>query len=260
MHAGVIRVATRHSHCLKSALALSALLVLACGCNMHGGHKPFNGHDLTGWKALNPGNNTWRAAGNVTMDPANPKRFVIEDGEGLLVNGPTGQTSNIYTEEEFGDCRLHVEFMVPEGSNSGVYLQGRYEIQVLDSFGKSKVDFSDCGGIYAEWIKEQNVRGHAPMYNASRPPGEWQCLDAIFLAPRFDSDGKKVANARFLEVKLNDILVQNNVELFNPTRAHLPGKEAPLGPLMLQGDHGPVVYRNIRIAPYDKTCCAICGR
>jgi hypothetical protein len=130
-----------------------------------------------------------------------------------------------------------------------VYFQGLYEIQVFDSYGKDKVTFSDCGGIYARWISDQNVGGEPPRVNASKAPGVWQSFDAIFKAPRFDAAGKKIADAKFVKVWHNGVLVHENADLPGPTRASLPGPEAPTGPLMLQGDHGPVAYRNIWITP-----------
>ncbi len=210
----------------------------------------FNGKDVAGWKALDPAQNEWRTAAAVKPDPAEETRFAMTDGEGVLVNGPRGSTSNIYTEHEHGDCELHVEFVVPKGSNSGVYLMGLYEIQVLDSYGKTEVEYSDCGGIYGQWTEEKGTfNGRPPMVNASRPPGEWQSYDIIFRAPRFDEQGNKIENARFVRVMHNGQLVHQQVELQGPTRASLPGPEKPMGPLMLQGDHGPVAYRNIRVRP-----------
>ncbi len=209
----------------------------------------FNGEDLTGWRPLNSSNNTWQAVGEVRLDPADPRRLVGLEGKGVLLNNPAGKTSNIVSEASFGDCAAHIEWLVPKESNSGVYFQGKYEIQILDSYGKPQVEFSDAGGIYAEWIDNQNVNGHAPRVNASRPPGEWQTFDAIFRAPRFDASGLKVENARFERVELNGVVVHENVELKGPTRAALPGPEKTLGPIMLQGDHGPVAFRNLRIRP-----------
>ncbi len=170
-------------------------------------------------------------------------------GTGVLVNGPTGRTCNLLSRIEHGDVEAHVEFMVPEGSNSGIYFQGRYEVQILDSWGKEEVNYGDCGGIYQRWNsqKRQGYEGHAPRVNASRRPGEWQTFDVVFRAPRFDGDGNKVANARFVKVVHNGIVVHENVEVTGPTRAATFSDEVPIGPLMLQGDHGPVAYRNIRL-------------
>lgn len=203
------------------------------------------------WKAEELGN-TWQAAAAVQIDPAAPDRFVITPGEGIFVSGAAGRTCDLFTVDEFGDCEAHIEFTVPKGSNSGVYFMGAYEIQVFDSYGKSAVTFSDCGGIYARWIDEQNVEGHAPRVNVSRKPGEWQSFDVIFRAPRFDAEGKKRDNARFVKVWHNHTLVHENVPVTGPTRAAMTEREKSLGPLLLQGDHGPVAYRNLWVRPLRK--------
>ncbi|MBN2309492.1 MAG: DUF1080 domain-containing protein [Candidatus Hydrogenedentes bacterium] len=195
----------------------------------------------------------WINAADAFTDPNDEKLLATKPGHGTLVNGPTGRTGHLFSAAEFGDVRAHIEFMVPKGSNSGVYFQGRYEIQVLDSWGVETPHYSDCGGIYQRWddARQPNgYEGHAPRVNASRPPGEWQSFDLVFRAPRFDTQGAKIENARFIEVAHNGVVVHSNVELTGPTRACAFHDEQPLGPLMFQGDHGPVAYRNIRIVPY----------
>jgi len=229
-------------------LVAAGILTATVGCaSSDAGLQLFNGKDMTGWKAKDPNHNAWLAASAVRPSAEDPTNFTITPGIGILVNGQTGKTSDLLTELEHGDCRAHIEFMVPKGSNSGVYFMGRYEIQVFDSFGKKDVTFSDCGGIYARWINEQNVDGVPPAVNASKAPGEWQTFDVIFRAPRFDGSGKKIENARFVEVRHNGKLIHKNVVLKGPTRAGMPGEEKPTGPLRLQGDHGPVAYRNLWI-------------
>jgi hypothetical protein len=188
---------------------------------------------------------TWVAAGDATLDPADPKRLEAAPGTGVLVNGPDGRTVDLLSRLEHGDAEVHVEFVVPEGSNSGVYLQGRYEVQVFDSWGVADPRFSDCGGIYQRWRDGEGFEGHPPATNASRPPGEWQTFDIVFHAPRFDAAGRKTANARFVRVVHNGVVVHEDVEVTGPTRAATFEDEAPRGPLMLQGDHGPVAYRSV---------------
>lgn len=239
--------------------AVIGLVILAGGCapkdrtverpTGSGWVTLFNGQDLTGWKPLDAKNNTWQVVSGVKVDPSDNKKFVPVAGTGVLLNNPTGRTSNLLSEAAFGDCELHMEWTVPAGSNSGVYFIGHYEIQILDSFGKEKVDFSDAGGIYAEWINDQNVNGHAPSQNVSKAPGEWQAFDAVFRAPRFDNTGRKVQNARFEMIRHNGTVVHENVELKGITRAGLGTQETPAGPFMLQGDHGPVAFRNIMVKP-----------
>lgn len=187
----------------------------------------------------------WREVGAVRPDPRQPNRWTTEPGVGVLVSD--GGAGYLCSREKLADLAVRVEFMIPRGSNSGVYCLGSHEVQVYDSFGVARGEYPgiECGGIYPEWIGNANVRGHAPRTNASRPPGEWQVFDVIYRAPRFDAAGGKLRNARFEKVWHNGVLVQEDVELFGPTRVGLP--EAAAGPLRLQGDHGPVAYRNIRV-------------
>ena len=207
------------------------------------------GKDLSTWRD-NDGD--WSIVGQADMDADNPKQIATKPGPGVLVNGPVGKTKNIFSKLEYADVEAHIEFMVPRGSNSGVYFQGRYEVQVLDSWGVKKLKHGDCGGIYQRWANDRGFEGHPPKVNASRKPGEWQTFDVVFLAPRFDAQGNKTANAKFVKVLHNGKVVHENVEVTGPTRAAAFGDEKPLGPLMLQGDHGPVAYRNIRIKPLSK--------
>jgi hypothetical protein len=140
--------------------------------------------------------------------------------------------------------------MVSKGSNSGVYLHGLYEIQIFDSYGSTMaMKTSDGGAIYHRWINEQGVGGSAPKVNASRRPGEWQSYQVWFRGPRFDGSGKKTQNANFLRVLFNGEVVQVNVEVEGGTRSHMTIPEAAMNPLMLQGDHGPVAFRNIYVRP-----------
>ena len=189
----------------------------------------------------------WKVVKAATMDAANQKKLTLTEGKGVLVNGDAGRTLNLFSRARHGDVQAHVEFMVPKGSNSGIYFMGRYEIQVYDSHGKKQVGFGDCGGIYQRWDKGRGFEGHGARVNASKAPGEWQTFDVIFKAPRFDEKGQKIANARFVKVVHNGEVIHENVEVTGPTRSPGFHNERPLGPIMLQGDHGPVAYRNIRL-------------
>lgn len=126
-----------------------------------------------------------------------------------------------------------------------MYLQGRYEIQIPDSWGKKNPGSGDCGGIYARYDGTKTYEGIPPLVNASKEPGEWQHLSIRFNAPRFNSKGEKIKNAEFKKVKLNGTLVHKKVEVTGPTASSLDNKEELAGSLMLQGDHGPVAYRAI---------------
>jgi len=209
--------------------------------------------DFSAWRS---DTGQWQIVGDVFTDPANEKSLKSQPGTGAMLNGPTGRTSHLFSRAEFGDIKAHIEFMVSKGSNSGIYFMGRYEIQVFDSYGTGRGAYPgiECGGIYERWDESKDPKGfegRSPRVNASRPPGQWQTFDVIFRAPRFDKEGQKVANARFNVVLHNDIVVHEQVELTGPTRAGAYNDEKPVGPLMLQGDHGPVAYRNIMIEPLD---------
>lgn len=208
------------------------------------------GDKLSEWKDTAD----WCLASEVSLNPANNKILNFKSGQGIMLNGPKGKTKDIYSAREFGDCEVHVEFLVAPHSNSGVYLQGRYEVQILDSYGKKGgPSFGDCGGIYEAHPGQHGkdaprFMGQAPKVNASLPPGQWQTFDITFRAPRFDAAGKKIENARFVKVVHNEKVVQENVELITTTGGALAGEKAQ-GPLRLQGDHGPVAFRNMYVIP-----------
>lgn len=198
---------------------------------------------------VRPPTGAWTTAGDVKLNPTDPTRFEILPGTGVIVNGATGKTVDILTTAEYGDLRVSYDFCIPKGSNSGVYFMGRYEIQIFDSYGVNDLKHSDCGGIYERWDDNRGFEGRAPKANASKPPGEWQHLEAVFRAPRFDKTGRKVENARFKRVVLNGVTIHEEVEVSGPTRAAHFSDEQTHGPLMAQGDHGPVAFRNLRITP-----------
>ncbi|MFT7641648.1 MAG: hypothetical protein ACI9G1_003399 [Pirellulaceae bacterium] len=203
-------------------------------------NEEFNGKNLDGWKLKgnNAENSKW-VVGVAEMDPKENGKLVIAAAkkDGQLVNGTRGV--DIYTSKEFGDCIVTLELMVPKGSNSGIYLMGNYEIQILDSFGKANVGPGDIGGIYG---------AAAPSTNAAGAPGTWQTFQIDFSAPKF-KDGKKVANAKFNRVVLNGKVIHEGVEVKGVTGGSLGKGEQPTGPLMFQGDHGPVAFRKIVVTP-----------
>jgi hypothetical protein len=209
-------------------------------------------NDLDGFKEPEAGN--WQIVGNLYADRKVKHHFETVAGIGVLVNLPNdNQRADLYSSFDHGDLELETEFMMPKGSNSGLYFQGRYEVQLLDSWGVQDLRFADCGAIYQRWDEatQSGYEGSAPKINASRAPGLWQHLKVSFQAPRFDENGKKISNARFLEVYLNGTLVQENVEVSGPTRSAFFDDEAPRGPLVIQGDHGPVAFRNMQYKIYE---------
>jgi Domain of Unknown Function (DUF1080) len=212
-----------------------------------------NGSDLTGWRACETGaKSEWYTTRFVRYERIlGPTQLSGRaSASGVILNGPTGRTANLCTDRAFGDIELYLDFMIAKGSNSGVYLQGLYEMQIFDSWGSTEeMTTSDAGAIYHQWIDNRGVAGSAPRINAARRPGEWQSYQAWFRAPRFDAAGKKTQPARFLRVLLNGQLIQSDIDVAGPTRAAMTIPEAPEQPLMLQGDHGPVAFRNIHVRP-----------
>lgn len=178
-----------------------------------------------------------------------PFPVTYQSGTGILLNmNDEVKKTNLLSVFEHGDIELELEVMMPKGSNSGVYLQGRYEVQLLDSWGVKHPSFGDIGGIYRNWESEQGkiYMGKAPLSNPAKAPGLWQKLNISFRAPRFNAAGNKIENARFIYVDLNGVRIHDNVEVPLPTGGPLENNEKPLGPLMIQGDHGPVAFRNIK--------------
>jgi hypothetical protein len=187
----------------------------------------FDGTDLSEWRGPD-GEPGWR----------------IEDGAVTVVK----EAGDLTSRRAFGDVQLHLEWRTPtqivgEGQgrgNSGVFLMGLYEVQILDSYGNRTYSNGQAGSIYKQYI---------PLVNAARAPGEWQSYDIVFIAPKFDAEGK-LESAATMTVLHNGVLIHNHVELHGPTRyIGEPAYEAHAArlPLMLQ-DHGnPVSYRNIWI-------------
>ncbi|MGK7395352.1 MAG: 3-keto-disaccharide hydrolase [Candidatus Cyclobacteriaceae bacterium M3_2C_046] len=171
-----------------------------------------------------------------------PAPWKIENG--ILTVAPG--TGNIHTNQHYGDCQLHLEWKTPsdaaqmegqKSGNSGIYMMGKYEVQVLNSYQNETYPDGQAGAIYKQ---------HMPMVNASRAPGEWQVYDIIFKAPRYNTDGSE-KEPGYLTVFHNGILIQYHADIKGPTTAY--NKELPetatQGPLMLQDHNNEVSYRNI---------------
>jgi hypothetical protein len=208
----------------------------------------------TQWKKVDPG---WIVSDAVSLDPEKKntrlKATPVKDGI-VWVNGENGRLPDLYTKSEFGDCEVHVEFVIAKNSNSGIKFHGVYEIQILDSFGtKKKLSGDSMGGIYPRADTSMGYKhideGIAPKVNAAKPAGEWQVLDVVWKSPRFDAKGEKTTNAMVVKAMLNGQVIHENQELKTPTGANWTKKETPTGPFMLQADHGPVAFRNVRIKP-----------
>ena len=184
----------------------------------------------------------------VLFDGTNVDAWVFKKTPWAIVEGGAMEVrpGNMHSKQEFGDAQIHVEFRTPfmpgargqARGNSGVYVAGRYEVQVLDSFGLDGRD-NECGGIYKKG---------RPKVNACLPPLEWQTYDITYQAPRFDASGKKTANA-VLSVKHNGILIHDKLELDGVCGGGMSNTEAATGPLWLQDHHNKVQYRNIWVKP-----------
>lgn len=202
-----------------------------CSTQDHAGRSPsdaiilFDGHDLSKWRAADGG----------------PAKWTLGDGYFATTPG----TGDMYTRDSFGDCQLHVEWATPnpphgtdqDRGNSGVFLHGLYEVQVLDSYQSPTYADGQAGAIYGQY---------PPLVNACRPPGEWQTYDIIFHGARFEN-GRLSREARITVIQ-NGVLVQDNVRILGPTThmrrlLYLPTPERL--PLRLQDHNHPVRYRNI---------------
>lgn len=178
-----------------------------------------------------------------------PHPVRVQAGTGILFNNYSStQKDHLLTKWEHGDIKLELEVLIPKGSNSGIYLQGRYELQIKDSWGVLHPSSSDFGGIHRNWEEEpsQVFLGITPLSNPAKAPGLWQKLKIHFEAPKFDEAGQKIANAKFVTVELNGQLIHTNVEVPLPTGGPISKVETAMGPLMIQGDHGPMAFRNIK--------------
>jgi hypothetical protein len=189
----------------------------------------FNGKDLSNWESVKDGG---------------PAKWTVGNGYFATVPG----TGYIRTKQAFGDCQLHVEWATPnpplgtdqDRGNSGVFLHGLYEIQVLDSYNNVTYADGEAAAVYGQF---------PPLVNAARPPAVWQTYDIVFHGPRFDTSGKLTRPAT-VTVLYNGVLVQDHVEIMGPTEHHArpPYKPTPEKlPLSLQDHNHPVKYRNLWI-------------
>ncbi len=242
----------KHSKMQTIPLLAGAMLLLLPGRAGRAGED--------GWTTLGADDNfgawrqptgDWYVAGAAMLDPNNDKRLAGKPGAGVMINGKTGRTPSLVTKHAFGDVELHVEFMVARGSNSGVIFHGNYEIQILDSHHVKNPTGGHCGGIYPRAVAKPKYhhidKGSPPKVNAAKPPGEWQTFDIIFQSPRFDENGKKTAHAKFVKVVHNGKLIQENHEVPYASGTNWDRKQHPRGPIIFQGDYGPVALRNVRV-------------
>jgi hypothetical protein len=263
-------------HVLSSVALAGAFVFLIVGADIpplndgsgHGdppfltetGWKPLlNGKNLDGWQLVDPSKRgKWLVTSGVvwggTLNPTALIGLPSSPGDRIVNTDvePQGNASNIYTTEKFGDVEVYVEFMIAAHSNSGFFLHGLYETQIWDSWGfVPRLATDQAGAMYHyEGGPINGVDGGiTPKARADRPPGQWQSYQYWFQAPRFDASGKKIANAKFIRILHNGQLIHENVERLGPTQASMKIPEAATNPIMLQGDHGAVAFRNIYVRP-----------
>ncbi len=199
-----------------AALAVLGSVVLAMAADEPGFRPLFNGKDLTGWKLRHAdGTKSW------SVLPGGILKNTVEKG----VHG-----TDLVTEQKFWNFTVRYEYMTPDGSNSGFYLRGRHEIQILGDYKDGKATPTCNGSIY-------NFK--APDQFVTRPGGEWQTVEATIIGNR-------------ITVILNGVKIHDNVVCDRPTGAEIDGKVNEPGPIFLQGDHGTVSFRNIRLKELPK--------
>lgn len=213
---------------------------------------------LSQWASANPWleifkpQTGWQAATGIE---AEGKSLKLHPGDKSLVftNATTPQKAGyLQTTKKYGDCTVETEFMVPKDSNSGIYLMGRYEVQILDSHGKKEVGYGDMGGIYRRWDDNRDPKGFdgvAPTANAAKPAGEWQKMTIKFRAPRLDADGNLLEKPVFISVELNGKTIQKNIPVNGHTRAARRTGWTTNDFIFIQGDHGPVAFRKFEVTP-----------
>ncbi|MEN2281038.1 DUF1080 domain-containing protein [Algoriphagus sp. SE2] len=202
---------------------------------------------------------SWTEVGEVWSELSPKDHILIADGEGtILFNAPAKRKpgSDIISSEKFGDVELTMVYMMAEGSNSGLYLQGQYEVQLLDSWMETNPKSGSNGGVYERWDEskpdgQKGYQGYAPRQNASKAPGIWQKLEVAFQAPRFSANGEKIQNAKFRYIRLNGVTIHENLEVFGPTRGALFEEEVAEGPIRIQGDHGSVAIKSLEVKRLD---------
>jgi hypothetical protein len=199
-----------------ATLLTTASLALAAGDDEKAFQPLFNGKDLSGWKLRNPnGNHSW------TVLPGGILKNTVEKG---------AHGTDLVSEKKFWNFTVRYEYMTPENSNSGFYLRGRHEIQILGDYKSGEASITGNGSIY-------NFR--APDKFITKPSAEWQTAEATIIANR-------------ITVIMNGVKIHDNVECNKATGSEIDNKVTEPGPIFLQGDHGTVSFRNIRVKELPK--------
>lgn len=240
------------SHRVRQSLLPLLFLSATLPARAETAAEPLNLVDPSAWVELG----AWAMADDIHGSTQEKKWKSVKPGKAILYNGAEGKTVNLTSKGSHGDAEIEVEFMIPKSSNSGIYLMSRYEVQILDSYGKADntITVHDCGSIYERWDESKpdgskGFEGTRPKTNASSAPGTWQTFKILFRAPRFDAEGKKTENARFIRVEHNGVVIHEDVEVTGPTRGGAGGPEVAAAPVIVQGDHGPVAFRKLLVRP-----------
>jgi hypothetical protein len=178
------------------------------------------------------------------LDPGQPGSFLVTEGNSALVNVGAGPAGDYTSRYRFGDGKLHVEFMLPEGGRSTLWIAGRYGIVLADDTGAELPREQRTGALL--------VGGRpalAPAFDAYKGAGQWHELDAVYQAPRFDAGGAKTSDARLHRLTIDDVLLHEAVELAGPAAGAPFPDEAALGPIVIAGGQGPVALRVLRFQP-----------
>ncbi|MBK1831903.1 DUF1080 domain-containing protein [Verrucomicrobiaceae bacterium R5-34] len=196
---------------------------------------------------------SWNYFGNVQA--ADRNLAVAKKGDDVLVNidskGKLQKANFLVSKEKYQDFQLKMEFMIPKGADSGIYVMGRYEIQFGDSAAAKKPNISSMGAVAQRWDNQRNPKGYegvAPKVNAAKPAGEWQSLEITFRAPRFAKDGSKTHHAKFVKVLLNGQLVHENQIVKGPSRSSAFADETGKPEaLFIQGKTSPIAIRKFEV-------------
>jgi len=210
-------------------------LVLVLGAKASGGFDTWYNSDK------------WDVVGDAALNPKDYRRLVGRPGTGVLINGKEGKCPSLVSKRR--------DYREAKGSNSGVIFHGNHEIQILDSYGIRNPNAGHCGGVYPRAENQPTYhhidKGSPPRINAARRPGRWQIMDIVFQAARFDKHGNKTAHARFVKVVHNGVEIQRDVEVPYACGPNWDRQQYPQGPIIIQGDYGPIAVRNLRIKEWQ---------
>jgi len=213
---------------------------------------PFKTIELKDMSAFKPVGNNWQIVGDAIADRVKKNTFSSVEGTGILLNTTKeGEKENLITNFKHGDIELEMDIMMPLASKSGIYLQSRYEVKLVDSWGTQGQKHTNIGSI-----PQEGNKGYASKVNAAKAPGLWQNLKIIFHAPKFDASGSKIKNAWIEKVMLNNLLLHQNIELAQPSNSSNL-EEVAMAPLMIQGDKGAIAIKNISYKLYEEKAIGV---